>query len=96
MALLEVTVEQIITLIQQLPVEGRQAVLSVLSQDLLSQDLQSEFQPLDEESQVWLEADLVLDWDEYDWGDTGIPNGIPVRCVPGKGVVILGVDGIGT
>lgn len=91
MALLEVTVEQILSLIQQLPVEERWAVLSVLSQDL-----QSDGEPLDEESQAWLEADWVSDGDEYDWQEAGIAIGIPVRCVPGKGVVVVGVDGIGT
>jgi hypothetical protein len=91
MALLEVTVEQILTLIQQLPVEERWAVLSVLSQDL-----QFDCEPLDEESQAWLEADLVSDGDEYDWQEAGISMGKPVRCVPGKGVVVVGVDGIGT
>lgn len=91
MALPEVTVEQILALIQQLPVEERWAVLFVLSQDL-----QADFEPLDGESQAWLDADLVSDGDEYDWQEAGMSIGKPVRCVPEKGVVIVEVDGIGT
>jgi hypothetical protein len=43
---------------------------------------------MDEESRDWLEADLAGDWPDYDWGEAGIPEGLPVRYVVGEGVVI--------
>ncbi|OYQ63435.1 hypothetical protein B9G53_16825 [Pseudanabaena sp. SR411] len=42
----------------------------------------------DMESQSWLEADLVSDLPEYDWGEGGIPNLKPVEYVSGIGLVV--------
>lgn len=58
--------------------------------------IQSEVELLDGESQAWLEAELVSDGDEYEWGEAGIPVGKVVQCVPGQGAVIVGADGGGT
>jgi hypothetical protein len=43
---------------------------------------------LDEESRIWLEANLAGDLPEYDWGEAGIPVVQPVRFVPGEGLVV--------
>jgi hypothetical protein len=42
----------------------------------------------DIESKSWLEADLVSDLPEYDWGEGGIPSMKPVEYVSGIGLVI--------
>ena len=42
----------------------------------------------DLESQAWLEADLVDNLPEYDWGESEIPKGQPVEYVSGLGLVI--------
>ncbi len=40
------------------------------------------------ESKSWLEADLVRDLPEYDWGEGGIPSMKPVEYVSGVGLVV--------
>ena len=42
----------------------------------------------DIESKSWLEADLVNDLPEYDWGEGGIPSMKPVEYVSGVGLVV--------
>ena len=42
----------------------------------------------DQESKSWLEADLVNDLPEYDWGEGGIPSMKPVEYVSGIGLVV--------
>ena len=42
----------------------------------------------DIESKSWLEADLVYDLPEYNWGEGGIPSMKPVEYVSGVGLVI--------
>ncbi|MBD2318026.1 hypothetical protein [Phormidium tenue] len=42
----------------------------------------------DPESQSWLEADLVDDLPEYNWGEGGIPSMKPVEYVSGIGLVV--------
>ncbi|MFN4777295.1 MAG: hypothetical protein ACK5L4_16140 [Pseudanabaena sp.] len=42
----------------------------------------------DIESKSWLEADLVSDLPEYDWGEGGIPSMKPVEYVSGIGLVL--------
>ena len=42
----------------------------------------------DIESKSWLEADLVDDLPEYNWGEGGIPSMKPVEYVYGVGLVI--------
>jgi hypothetical protein len=42
----------------------------------------------DSVSQSWLEADLVRDLPEYDWGEGGIPSMKPVEYLSGIGLVI--------
>lgn len=88
MALLEITTEQILKLIQQLPPEGKRAVLESLRHDATSELLNPE---LDPESKAWLEADLAGDLPEYDWGPEGIPEGVPIVCTD-EGIMIVGAD----
>jgi predicted transcriptional regulator len=42
------------------------------------------------EDLAWLEADLsrLGEFEAYDWGPNGVPEGRPVRYVPGKGLII--------
>lgn len=42
----------------------------------------------DQESQSWLEADLVNDLPEYDWGDGGMPSMKPMEYISGIGLVV--------
>jgi hypothetical protein len=42
----------------------------------------------DIESKSWLEADLVRDLPEYDWGEGGIPSMKPVEYLSGIGLVV--------
>jgi hypothetical protein len=42
----------------------------------------------DTESKSWLEADLVSDLPEYDWGESGIPSMSPVEYLSGIGLVV--------
>ena len=42
----------------------------------------------DMESKSWLEADLVNDLPEYNWGEGGIPSMKPVEYVSGVGLVV--------
>ncbi|MEL6137738.1 MAG: hypothetical protein AAFQ61_05185 [Cyanobacteria bacterium J06626_23] len=88
MALLEVTVEQILVLIRQLSSGSKQVIYEALRQDLESEPVAS----LDEESSTWLSADLTPEIPEYDWGPAGIPEGLPVSYQPGQGLVILTSD----
>jgi hypothetical protein len=43
---------------------------------------------LDAETAAWAEADLAGEMPEYDWGEAGIPNVMPVRFVAGEGFVV--------
>jgi hypothetical protein len=43
---------------------------------------------LDAESVAWAEADLAGEMPEYDWGEAGIPDVMPVRFVAGEGFVV--------
>jgi hypothetical protein len=82
---LEVTIEQVIALIKQLPTQEQLAVFSVLSAELEHKAIE-----LDAETQEWIEADLVNDLPPYDWGTAEIPTGKSIRYVPGQGLVIEG------
>ena len=42
----------------------------------------------DTESRSWLEAELVSDLPEYDWGEGGIPSMKPVEYLSGIGLVV--------
>jgi hypothetical protein len=75
---LDVTLEQVIHLVTQLPPEGKRSVLAALAMN----------PSLDAESQMWLEADLGGVLPDYDWGKAGIPVGTPVHYVIGEGIVI--------
>jgi hypothetical protein len=48
----------------------------------------SQVEPLDSESQRWLEADLGEDLPEYDWGPNGIPEDKPIRYESGTGFIV--------
>lgn len=93
MALLEISAEQILSLIQQLPPESKQLVFESLRKDIAAKPSGPE---LDEESKAWLEADLAGELPEYDWGPAGIPEGLPIQYVPGKGMMIIGIDAAGS
>jgi len=88
MALLEITVEQILGLIEQLPRDRKQMIYQALNQELMAERETD----LDEETKVWLEADFTEPLPEYDWGEQGIPEGYPVYHVPGQGLMIRGID----
>ncbi|MEO1094363.1 MAG: hypothetical protein AAFX01_05635 [Cyanobacteria bacterium J06638_28] len=90
MATLAVSVEQILTLIQQLPLDSKQAIFEVLRQDVHDNSLART--ALDEESQDWLEAELVSMPPEYDWGQSGMLEGMPVHYVAGQGLVFAEAD----
>ena len=70
---LDVTLEQVIYLVTQLPPEGKRSVLAALRVT----------QSIDAETQDWLDADLSGALPDYDWGEAGIPEAIPVRDVVG-------------
>ncbi|NEP19331.1 MAG: hypothetical protein F6J97_20965 [Leptolyngbya sp. SIO4C1] len=84
MALLEVTVEQILALIRQLSLDSKQAIFETLRQEMAESSSSAE---PDEDSRDWLEANDG--WPDYDWGTAGRPQGLPVSCVPGQGIVII-------
>ncbi|MEO1402424.1 MAG: hypothetical protein AAFV72_14445 [Cyanobacteria bacterium J06635_1] len=88
MALLEIKVEQILELIQQLPLASKQSIFEVLRQDIAEASASSD-STLDEESKTWLEADMTDELPEYDWGPAGIPEGLPIAYTPGQGITIL-------
>lgn len=54
----------------------------------------SRYTTLDEESKDWLEADLSGDLPDYDWGPAGIPEGLPIEYLPGKGITVLRGDNV--
>ncbi|MBE9063754.1 hypothetical protein [cf. Phormidesmis sp. LEGE 11477] len=89
MALLEISVEQILDLIQQLPIESQQSIVEKLHQQLAEK---LPILEIDEESKVWLEADLAGELPGYDWGPEGIPQGIPVKFDSERGVAYIEVD----
>lgn len=75
---LDVTLEQVIHLVTQLPPDGKRSVSAALGVNL----------SLDAETQDWLDADLGGALPDYDWGEAGVPEGVPVRYVVGEGVMI--------
>ncbi|NJO75722.1 MAG: hypothetical protein HC833_19315 [Leptolyngbyaceae cyanobacterium RM1_406_9] len=77
---LELTVEQVIELVKQLPPHEKHAVLSVLNSELDN--------TLDSETKTWLESDLGENLPPYDWGVEGVPAGQPVLYVPEFGLLI--------
>ncbi|MEO1183017.1 MAG: hypothetical protein AAFX51_19780 [Cyanobacteria bacterium J06636_28] len=92
MALLEITAEQILTLIQQLPAISKRTIFDFLRQELESSDDSDELGSIDLETQTWIEANLTEPLPTYEWDAEGIPEGLPVRHVPGKGVMIVETD----
>lgn len=44
---------------------------------------------LDTASKQWLDSELTEPLPEYDWGPEGLPEGMPVKYVPGQGMVIM-------
>ncbi|MEL6939514.1 MAG: hypothetical protein AAFO84_10010 [Cyanobacteria bacterium J06598_1] len=87
MALLEIDTAQILDLIKQLPLDSKRSILDALREDIAG-NRSERTHGLNSESQSWLEASLTEDIPEYDWGPEGVPEGIPVKYVPGKGVLI--------
>lgn len=66
---LDVTLEQVIHLVTQLPPQGKRSVLKALVAT----------QSVDIETRDWLDADLGGALPDYDWGEMGVPEGIPVQ-----------------
>ncbi len=81
---LELTVEQVIELVKQLPAQEKRAILARLNADLEHEDF------VDAETSEWLDADLGEDLLPYNWGEAGIPTGKPIRYIPEIGFTIEG------
>ncbi|EKV01288.1 hypothetical protein Lepto7375DRAFT_3449 [Leptolyngbya sp. PCC 7375] len=92
MALLEVTAEQVLTLIQQLPAVSKRAIFELLRQEFEGSSTSDGVAPIDTNTQTWLDADLTEPLPAYEWGSEGIPKGLPIQHVAGQGVVIMGID----
>lgn len=92
MALLEITAEQILTLIRQLPTVSKRTIFEILRQELESSNNSDGLDSIDLDTQTWLGAGLTEPLPNYEWGSEGIPEGSPVKHVPGKGVMILETD----
>ncbi len=45
---------------------------------------------IDEESRLWLEAELTPPLEPYDWGPEGPPEGKPFKFVEGRGWIVEG------
>lgn len=87
---LELTAEQVIGLVKQLPLQSKYAVLQALSSELKKKPSE-----LDRETQEWMEADLTSELPSYEWRESEIPQGKPVSYVSGVGFVIEGGKEIG-
>lgn len=103
MSLPELTVEQVIELVKQLPPEGKKLVLAVLQSEFIVTDpkmqecLAHEIpqrkadklkRSTDTETQEWLDADLSGEIPSYEWGETGVPSGKPIKYISGQGFVV--------
>jgi hypothetical protein len=90
MATLELTSEQILMLVKQLPVAEKYALMSALNAEL------EQLQAIpDAETSEWLEAPLVDDLPPYEWGTDGMPEGKPIRYVCDLGFVVEGGKSVG-
>ncbi len=45
---------------------------------------------MDDESRLWLEAELTPPLEPYDWGPEGPPEGKPFKFVEGRGWIVEG------
>jgi hypothetical protein len=79
------SIERVIQLVKQLPVDSQHTLLSVLNAEL-----KATLESVDGESQKWLEADLGEDLSPYEWGAGDVPEGKPVQYVLGRGLVVEG------
>lgn len=92
MAQLQVTLDQVVELINQLSIDDQQRVLSLMHRSADSSSLSMKCDP---ETQEWLDADLAGELPEYDWGESGVPLGKPVRYISGQGLVVEGGRDLG-
>jgi hypothetical protein len=90
MAFLDISSDQILDLIQQLSLDDKRRIFEALREEITASSIL--FPELDEESRLWLEAEMTEELPEYDWGPEGIPQGLPIRYIPGRGVMIIGTD----
>ncbi|NCJ07420.1 hypothetical protein GS597_13065 [Synechococcales cyanobacterium C] len=90
MVALELTPEQVLMLVKQLPVAEKYALLSALHAEL--GQLQAD---PDTETSEWLDAPLVDELPSYEWGEAGIPKGKPIRFEPDHGFVVEGGKSVG-
>uniref|UniRef100_A0A832H296 Uncharacterized protein n=1 Tax=Oscillatoriales cyanobacterium SpSt-402 TaxID=2282168 RepID=A0A832H296_9CYAN len=105
---LELTTEQIIELVKQLPPEDKRSVMNALLLERFVTDAETEEwlaneipqrrisvrqQVIDPETHEWLDAELSEELPSYEWGETGIPQGKPVKYVAGKGLTVEGGKG---
>lgn len=54
----------------------------------LSDVLERDPAPVDDESALWLSAALTPPLEPWEWGPEGEPEGVPVEYVPGEGWVM--------
>ncbi len=79
------TFTELLPNLQKLAPSDKLRVIQFLTTELSKTE---NFTANDTESQSWLEADLVSDLPEYDWGEGGIPSMKPVEYVSGVGLVV--------
>ncbi|MFZ4557474.1 MAG: hypothetical protein ACOYN8_14025 [Pseudanabaena sp.] len=79
------TITELLPNLQKLAPSDKLRVIQFLTTELSKTE---NFTANDTESQSWLEADLVSDLPEYDWGEGGIPSMRPVEYLSGIGLVV--------
>jgi hypothetical protein len=79
------TFTELLPNLQKLAPSDKLRVIQFLTTELSKTE---NFTANDTESQSWLEADLVSDLPEYDWGGGGIPSMKPVEYLSGIGLVV--------
>ncbi|MEA5488606.1 MULTISPECIES: hypothetical protein [Pseudanabaena] len=79
------TFTELLPNLQKLNSSDKLRVIQFLATELSKTE---NFADNDIESKSWLEADLVDDLPEYNWGEGGIPSMKPVKYVSGVGLGI--------
>ena len=79
------TFTELLPNLQKLAPSDKLRVIQFLTTELSKTE---NFTANDTESQSCLEADLVSDLPEYDWGEVGIPSMKPVEYLSGIGLVV--------
>jgi hypothetical protein len=71
---------ELIPILGSLPVHDKLKVIQFLASALSKNN--------DPETESWLSANLVDHLPEYDWGESGIPDGEMVQYITGVGLVV--------